>query len=192
MNKLFFIRVLAGLTVAALYGCGGGGGGGGATLVSKAATKVYLFGNITGAGKIVASVKSTMNVPDGVLINYSSTPGATSGLCKLRRGAVVPSGPVKVSGMDSNDTFGTYDIGRRLLTINLVNISQDFLKSSTTANNGAGMEIATVNFTLVTPGVTPAAMPLKDSAAEIGQFILSPPDLSYPAGNEINFSTTYQ
>lgn len=170
-----------------LAGCGGGGGGGGGGSVSKATTKVYLFGNITSASNVVATVKTTLNIPSGVLINYSSAPGATSGLCILRKGAIVPSGPVLVSASDFSGS--TYDLTSRILTLNLANFSRVALKSGASGN---GKEIATINFTLATPGSTPSAMPLQDSLAEIGQEVLSTHDTSYPPGSVTNFVTTFE
>lgn len=189
MKKYLIMTVLTVIAVSGLTGCGGGVGD---STITKATTKIYLFGNITSANKVVASVKTTMNVPIGILVNYSSAPGATSGLCKLRKGTVVPSGPVKETGINSGDTYGTFDIASRTLNVNLFNGSLADVKSSTTANSAKGTEIATINFTLAIPGVTPPAMPLQDSAAEVGIYTLSPLDLSYSSDSNVNFVTTYQ
>lgn len=187
MKKYVMTTIICVFSALALAGCGGGGGGGGGGPVTKATTKIYLFGNITSAGNIVGTVKTTLNVPSGVLINYSSTPGATTGLCILRKGVIVPSGPVQVSASDFSGS--SYDLTSRVLTLQLVNFSRAALKSGSSGN---GKEIATINFSLATPGVLPSSMPVKDSLAEVGQEVLSTHATSYPLGSETNFETTYQ
>ncbi len=185
MKKYVTTTIICIFSALALAGCGGGGGGGGGA--AKATTKVYLFGNITSAANIVGTVRTTLNIPSGVLVNYSSAPGATSGLCKLRKGVLVPSGPVMVSTSDFNSS--SYDIASRVLTLNLVNSSRVSLKSGSSGN---GKEIATINFSLATAGNIPTSMPVSDSLAEVGQEVLSTHDTSYPTGSKTNFVTTYQ
>lgn len=185
MKKYIKPAIICIFSALALVGCGGGGGGGGA--VSKAVTKVSLFGNITSASNIVATVSTTLNIPSGVMVNYSSAPGVTTGLCTLRKGVIVPSGPVQVSASDFS--LSTYDLDTRVLTLNLVNNARIALKSGAT---GTGKEIATINFSLATPGTLPSSMPLKDTSALVGQESLATHDTSYPAGSETNFETTYQ
>ena len=186
MYKNMFIAILATVSAIVVAGCGGGGGGSAAP-ISKAATKVYLFGNITSSANIVATVKTTINVPTSVLVNYSSAPGAVTGLCKLRKGVLAPSGTVQVSASDLD--LSSYDLASRVLTINLVNSSKLSLKSSA---SGKGAEIATINFTLATSGVAPTLMPSTDTLAEVGQETLATFATSYPAGSKTNFDTTYQ
>ncbi|KAB0672412.1 hypothetical protein F6V30_07575 [Oryzomonas sagensis] len=186
MKKYVTTTMISVFFALTLAGCGGGGGGGGS--VTKATTKAYLFGNMTSTSTVV-TIQTTMNVPSGVLVNYSSTPGATTGLCPLRKGVIVPSGPVLASSSDFN--LSSYDIGSRVLTISMVNNGRVPLKSSTTANTGTGVEFATINFTLATAGAVPASMPLVDPAPTVGQE-LPGPILSLLPGSKINFATTYQ
>lgn len=186
------ICVFPALTLT-LTGCGGGGGGGSAP-VTKAVAKLYLFGNMSSPASFgnmssnakIATVRTTMTVPSGVMLNYSSAPGATSGLCILRKGVIVPSGKVQVSAADFN--LSTFDIASRILTVNMVNNGRVQLKSSTTGN---GVEFAALNLTLAAPGVTPSAIPLEDQNATIGEEL---PDLSlaYLPGRKINFLTSFQ
>lgn len=183
MKKYITTTLICLFSALTLAGCGGGGGGSGPT--TKATTKVYLFGNITSAEKIVATVKTSINLPSGVLVNYSSAPGATTGLYKLRKGVIVPSGPVLVS--DSDFDSSSYDLASRVLTINLINFSRVSLKSGST---GDGKEFATINFSLATAGTLPTSMPLKDSLAEVSQDSLSNPG-AIPAAGVTNFITTY-
>lgn len=206
MGKYISAAIGVALTALAVAGCGGGGGGGGGAApaaLTRATTKLYLFGTMSSSGKFnnistsstIATVSAKLNVPSGVLINYSSAPGATSGLCDLRPGVLVPSGPVQVA---SNSLTGTYDIASRTLTVSLLNWpgqNQVALKNST---SGPGAEIATINFSLVTPGVTPSSMPLQDLSPTVGQnrqLLTHPPttlDNSYLTGSTVNFATTYQ
>ena len=188
--KRYILTAVTGLfSVLALAGCGGGGGGG-SSPATKAVTKVYLFGNITSADKIVATVQTTMNVPSGVMLNYSSVPGATSGLCTLRKGVVVPSGPVQVSPSDFSAS--TYDIAGRVLTVRMVNNGRLPLKSSSTDNGGKGTEIAMINFSLATPGGTPSMMPEEDLVPTVSQEALLVHDVTLSPGCKISFATTYQ
>lgn len=189
MKKYVATTVIFVFSALALVGCGGGGGGGGGAPlpVSKATTKAYLFGNITAAGKVVATVKTTMNIPGGVMVNYSSAPGATTGLCILRKGVIVPSGEAKLSASDFAGS--SYDLTSRVLTLNLINNSRTAFNSGSSGN---GKEFATINFTLATPGSPPSSMPSKDGLAEVGQEILLTHDTSYPVGSATNFATTYQ
>lgn len=169
---------------------GGGGGGGGSTppVAAKAVTKVNLFGAMSSSSKI-ATVQTTMTVPSGIMVNYSSPPGATAGIFPLRSGFAVPSGPVKVA---ANDISGTFDTASRNLTISLLNnpSSPLNLQSSTTGN---GAEIATINFTLASPGVT-TPLPAEDLAVTVGQdrSTLQNINVGYLSGCKVNFSTTYQ
>ena len=188
-NRL--ILIVAAFTALALGGCGGGGGGAPGP-VTKAAAKVYLFGNMTSAANLVnqriATVNASFAVPTSVLVNYSTAPGVNSGMCVLkavnppagtcilRDTVVTPSGPVQVAKGDLNGT--TYDIGTRTLTISLVN-SGSALKSSKTANGGKGIEFATATFNLATAGVTPTALSVPlvptDKTVSIETFNPQPP-----------------
>lgn len=181
-----YIRTVAIIAFSALSlaGCGGGG----SSPATKATTKIYLFGNITSAGSVVSTVKTTMNIPAGVLLNYTSA-ALPTGLCTLKKGVIVPSGPVLVSASDFSDS--TYDPKSGVLTINFVNSNPTGTPSLKSGATGNGKEIATVNFSLATPGVLPASMPEKDTLAEVGRFVLSPPTVSYPVGSLTNFATTY-
>jgi hypothetical protein len=197
---------MSAFAVLTLAGCGGGGGGGGPAAVTKAATKAYLFGNmsspasfgnLSSSGKI-ASIQTSMAIPTTeAMVNYSSAPGATSGLCVtranavagnclLRDGVIVPSGKVLVSASDF--VASTYDIASKTLTIRMTNFGRVPLKSSITGN---GTEFATINLTLVKAGVTPSTMPVVDLVPTIGEEL---PNLStaFLLGRKINFVTTYQ
>lgn len=193
MNKYLVMTILAVITLSGLAGCGGGGGGGGG-VTTKAATKVLVFGHMTSIGRI-STVQTTLNVPSSVLVNYSSAPGATAGLCILRKGVIVPSGNVLAASSDFN--LSTYNISSRVLTVYMVNNGRLLLKSSTTGNSNKGEELATINFTFATPGVMPTAMPLADVSAAISQELpgvlpTDPPSVSALPGSRINFETTYQ
>ncbi len=172
----------------AVNGCGGGGGGSPAPpATSKAVTKAYLFGTMS-SGSIIATVQTSMIVPSGVLANYTSPAGATSGTYPLRSAALAPSGSVLVP---AGDLTGTYDIASRRLTINLVNAtSRVALQSSST---GSGAEIATIYFNLATPGSSPV-LPTVDLAATIGQDRqpATVPSVGYLTGGKVNFTTTFQ
>jgi len=198
--------MISAFAVLTLAGCGGGGGGGGAASVTKAATKAYLFGNMSSPASFgnlssnarIASIQTSITIPTTeAMVNYSSTPGATSGLCAMRANAgagqcilrdnvIVPSGKVLVSASDF--IASTYDIASKTLTVRMTNFGRVPLKSSTT---GSGTEFATINLTLVKAGVTPATMPLVDLVPTIGEEL---PDLStaFLVGRKVNFVTTYQ
>ena len=145
---------------------------------------MFLFGNMTSSNAIVASVHTTITVPSGVMVNYSSTPGATSGLCKLRSGVIVSSGTVLLPASDFD--FSTYDVASRTLTINMLNSSRLPLKGSQT---GSGAEIAKINFDLVSPGTSPA-ISLKDTHATIGMEMLQNHDVVGASGGVINFDSS--
>jgi len=198
--------MISAFAVLTLAGCGGGGGGGGAASVTKVVTKAYLFGNmsspasfgnLSSSGKI-ATIQTSMAIPTTeVMVNYSTTPGATSGVCVMRANAVagqcilrdnviVPSGKVLVSTSDF--VASTYDIASKILTVRMTNFGRAPLKSSATGN---GTEFATINLTLVKAGVTPSTMPVIDLVPTIGEEL---PDLStaFLTGRKVNFVTTYQ
>jgi hypothetical protein len=186
MKRLMTI-IVAGLTVTmALSACGGGGGG--SSPVSSASTKLLVFGHMTSLARL-ATVQATMTIPTSIQVNYSSAPGAISGLCKLRKGVITPSGTVLVSADDFSGS--TYDIASRILTINMVNSGQVALKSSDIANSGKGAEIATLQFKLTTPGTLPTTMPLSDATATISQQLPGPSVTLLP-GALVNYLTTYQ
>jgi len=146
------MAALLGFAALTLSGCGGGGGGsgGGGGVISpppdtkpaatKATTRVSVFGAMSSNGRI-ATVQTSMPVPSGVMVNYSS-PGA-NGVFPLRSGVITPAGPVKVNNADFSNSW--YDTATRKLTIVLVNISGRALTSNKTGN---GVEIAAINFTV--------------------------------------------
>ncbi|HEY3307023.1 MAG TPA: hypothetical protein VGJ93_01085 [Desulfuromonadaceae bacterium] len=196
MKKKILAVTLTVFSALTISGCGGGGGGGGAiapATVTKAVTKVYVYGNMSSPASFgnlssnarIATVQSKMSLPAEVMVNYSSAPGATAGLCFLRKGVIVPSGNTLLSASDFS--FSTFDIASRVLTLNMINSGRQRLKTNT---NGNGVEFATVNFTLTTPGVPSGLIPLFDQAAAIGEEM---PDLSlaYLLGRRINFVTTF-
>jgi hypothetical protein len=206
-NYLATAVMISAFAVLTLAGCGGGGGGAPAA-VTQAVTKVYLFGNMSSPASFgnlssncrIASVQTSMTIPQEVMLNYSTAPGATSGFCVprslaasgqciLRDGIVVPSGKVLVSPSDFTPTYD-FDTtsGKRTLTISMLNNGRNLLKTNSIGN---GAEIATINFKLVKAGTTPAQMPLSDLTPAIGEEL---PDLStaFLVGRKVNFVTTYQ
>lgn len=196
MFKYMLMTILTLISALGIAGCGGGGGGsvGGVGPATIASTKVFVFGNMTSIGRI-STVKTTINVPGSVLVNYSSAPGATSGLCTLRKGVIVPSGKVLAATSDFN--LSTYDISSRVLTVSMWNSGRLLLKGSTTGNSGKGEELAIINFSFATPGVTPTGMPLTDTSAIISQELPGvlpgdPPSITVLPGSKTNFDTTYR
>ncbi len=192
--KRVVITLLCILSTALMSGCGGGGGSSvGPT--TKATTKMFLFGAMSSntrfgvyssSGKI-ASVQTSMTVPSGIMVNYSSPApaGYPANSFPLRKGFVVPSGPVRVA---ATDFTGTFDTSSRILTISLVNLERALLKSTTVGN---GAEIATINFTLASPGVEPP-MPLADPLVIVSQERPTQPvSVDYLTGCKTNFSTTF-
>lgn len=185
MKRLISIA-LAGLLPALLLSACGSGGGGSTTALpaTRAVSTMFLFGNMS-SGSTITSVQSTITLPSTILVNYSSPPGTTSGNWPLRSGAVVASGPTRFSVAG-----GSFDIASRKLEITLVNGGFLNLSSSTTKNGGRGTEIATVNFTLASPGVT-TALPAQDASPVVGK--QSPgPNIGYQNGCKTNFSTVYR
>lgn len=184
--KKYLSASICALSLVAMAACGGGGGSGGtsAAPVTKAVTKVYLFGTMSSNSKI-ATVQTTMIVPLGVMVNYTAPVGATAGIYPLKKGVIVPSGPVQVSTADFSAS--TFNIATRALVVSLFNQGGVPLASNTLGN---GAEIATINLNLTTPGVT-APMPLQDMLASVGQ---DRPGISlaYLTGCTVNFVTTFQ
>jgi hypothetical protein len=189
--------------VLAFTGCGGGSK---SAPVNKSVAKVYLFGNMSSpasfgnmssSGRIV-TVRTSIAIPTAeVMVNYSSAPGATSGLCVtranalpgdsciLRDGVISPSGSVLLpaSAFDGS----TYNIGSKTLTISMRNNGMQPLKITSSGN---GTEFATIILTLVNAGVIPTTMPEVDLAPKIGEDL---PDGStaFLPGRKTNFLTTY-
>lgn len=199
MKRILLSAVVSGLAALALTGCGGGGGGGGG-VTTKAVSKVYLFGTMSSntrfgvystSGKI-ASVQTSMTVPAGILANYSSPApaGYPANTFPLRSGFVVPSGSVNVA---VSDITGTYDTSSRILSLSVFNPPPGVLLKSGASGNGA--EIATINFSLATPG-TETAVPLADPLPVVSQarpsLTSSFGSLGNLAGCKVNFVTTYQ
>lgn len=170
MKKYIMMAITCCMSALTLAGCGGGGGG--STSPSGVVTTVYLYGNMSTNGTYnnystvyrISTVDTSFTVPSGVMVNYSSAPNATSGLCAtralatpgqciLRDGVIVPSGPVSLAVSDFNGS--TYNIASRVFSLSAVNTSRLNLRSSTTANSGMGEEIARINFRLEVPGVVP-------------------------------------
>lgn len=188
MKKYLLMAITCLFSAMSLTGCGGGGGGGGNTTpaATQATTKVHLFGTMSSNSRI-ATVQTTMTVPSGIMVNYSSPAGSTSGTFSLRRGAVVPSGSVQVASADISATF---DTASRKLSVSLVNQGRLPLRSSTT---GRGEEIFTIFFTLASPGGT-VPLPGEDALVSVGQEKQTPsgPAVDYLTGCSINYLTTFQ
>lgn len=189
MKRYIVAALICALSALTLTGCGGDGGGTTPTTpttpATKATTKVYLFGALSSNSKI-ATVQTTIIVPNGIMVNYTSPPGATSGIFPLRKGIAVPSGPVQVS---ATDISGTFDIASRKLHINLFNnpTNSVLLKSS---SSGIGEEIATLNLTLASPGVQPL-IPALDTLVMVSQD-RGGNSVNYLSGCNTNFVTAYQ
>jgi hypothetical protein len=189
MKQFVRAAIIGTLSAVALAGCGGGGG---SAPVTTATTKVFLFGTMSSNGRI-AGVTTSMTVPGGVMVNYSTAPGVMlnystpHGIFPLKSGAVLPTGPVRVSSAS-----GSYDNAGHKLTISLVNGTFLNLSSSTTRNSGKGTEIALINFTLAKPGGTPI-LPASDLFPIVRH---DRPSLGifgdYLNGCTVNFTTTYQ
>lgn len=189
MKRFILLTMTLSALCGMLAGCGGGGGGAPAPN-TRAVTTVYLFGHMTSTSK-VATLHSELTVPDGVLVNYSSPPGVTTGKYAVRNGSVVPSGPVKFSQSDITAEFSVAD---RKLTIDFVN-SPDFTTQlrknirSGTANNG--VEVATINFKLATADVLPVLpSPWQDLSVVVGEETGSL-SIIYATGLKLNFSTSF-
>lgn len=188
--KNYFLKTATVLAMSIiLAGCGGGGG----TTVppkTQGTTVVYLFGTMSSSSR-VATLHSEITIPDGIMVNYSSPPGATSGKYPLRSGAITPSGPLKVAQSDVTAEFSVAD---RKLSIDYLN-TPDFttmarknIKSSTT---GSGTEIATLNFKLKTADVFPTlAAPWEDVAVSIYEET-STLNVINSTGLKLNFVTTF-
>lgn len=188
MKRYLIMALLAVLPTILLAGCGGGGGGSGSATPSatKAVAKAYLFGTMS-SNSTIATVQTSIMVPAGVLVNYTSPAGATTGTWPLRKGVVVPSGPVQVSAAAVANS--TYDIASRKLTINVFNAPGSGQAALKTGASGSGAEIATINLTFATPGVT-AALPTQDPLVVVGQDRSS--SIDYLTGCTANFVTTFQ
>ena len=186
MKKYVIAAIIGAFSALTLSGCGGGGGGGGTPpTATKAISTVYLFNAIS--SNRIATVQTTITVPSGVMVNYSSPPGAISGIFPLRSGFVVPSGPVRIS---ATDISGNYDTSSGTLLISMVNIERADLRSG---KIGSGTEIAQINFKLVTPGVLPVLPTPWQYTLVVGQES-SPTDPrpTVMSGCNLNFATTYQ
>jgi hypothetical protein len=173
-----------------LAGCGGGENNSVATPATKAVTAVYLFGNMSSTSKIT-SVQTSLTVPSGLLVNYSSPApaGYPANTYPLKSGFAVPSGPVRVAEADITGTFNTTT---RNLSIYLLNQGGIALKSGSTGN---GTEIARINYQLAAAGVIPTLpSPWEDSAVIVGQELatLPTPSATFLPGCKLNFLTTYQ
>lgn len=188
MKKTFLNTAVLALVSLLLTGCGGGGGGGTAPKTSGSIA-LYLFGTMSSASK-VASIKSQFTVPAGIMINYSSPPGATTGVHKLRSGSIVPSG---LSMFSKDDFTSTYNLDNKLLTIGVVNNQMKDIKSNIT---GKGTEIATLSFKLTSPDALPIVpTPWQDSAVEVYQETIVPglpmPETDIKTGLILNFVTSF-
>ena len=189
MKRLILITMALSALSGILAGCGGGGSGAPAPN-TRAVTTVYLFGNMTSTSK-VATLHSELTVPAGVMVNYSSPPGATTGKYAVRNGSIVPSGPVKVS---PNDITAEFSVADRKLFIDFVN-SPDFTtqvrKSIRSGKTGNGVEIATIYFQLAAADVMPVLpSPWEDVAVVVGEETSSL-SIIYATGLKLNFLTSF-
>lgn len=191
--KKIFLNIAAVLTMTIIFtGCGGGGGSSPATkVVTSAVTSMYLFGTMS-SSSIVATLHSEITVPNGILVNYSSPPGATTGKFPLRSGSIVPSGPVKFS---QSDITADYNLADRKLSIDCVNwpdFSTSIRKKIKSGTTGNGVEIATLNFKLATAGVLPTLpSPWQDIDASIYEETSSLSIIN-STGLKLNFITAFK
>lgn len=183
--------ILLVLSIILLAGCGGGGGGGVAVPpLTKAETKVLLFGTMSPSSKI-ATIHSEITVPEGIMVNYSSPPGATIGKFPLRTGSIIPSGTVQIA---ANDLTAEYDLTARKLFVDYIN-SPDFStgsrKNIISGTVTDGVEIATIKFTLSKAGVKPILPnPWEDMTASIYEETVTH-DVIPLTGLKLNFLTTF-
>lgn len=189
MKRFIFITTAFSALCIILAGCGGGGGGAPAPK-TQAVTTVYLFGNMSSTSK-VATLHSELIVPVGVMVNYSSPPGATSGTYSLRSGSIVPSGPVKVS---QSDITAEFNVSNRKLTIDYIN-TPDFStllrKNVKSGSTGNGIEVATIYFKLVAADVLPVLpSPWEDLTVVVGEETSSL-SIIYSTGLKLNFLTSF-
>lgn len=190
MKRFILISMTLSALSGILVGCGGGGGG--TAPNTQAVTTVYLFGHMTSTSK-VATLHSELTVPEGVMVNYSSPPGATTGKYAVRSGSVVPSGPVKVS---QNDITAEFSVSDRKLTIDFVN-SPDFntqiRKNVRSGTVGSGIEVATIYFKLAAPDALPTLpSPWQDLAVIVGEETNSGSlSIIYATGLKLNFVTSF-
>lgn len=161
MNKYFLNTVVVAFISLLFAGCGGGSSS--PAPKTQGSVAVYLFGSMSSASK-VAAITSEITVPAGIMINYSSPPGVTTGKHPLRSGSIIPSGTSTFSKGDFNTL---YNLDNRTLTIFLVNKNMKDIKSNLIGN---GLEIATLNFMLTTPDVLPTLpVPWQDPAVVVWQ-----------------------
>jgi hypothetical protein len=190
MRKEFVVLAAAAMVAALMAGCGGGGGGGSSAPATKGAAKLFLFGAMSTSSR-VAAVQTTLPVPSGVMLNYSTPApaGYPANTYPLRGGSLMPSGPVQVA---ASDLSGTYNTSTGLLSVSLLNSNRVALKSSTL---GMGTEVATVSFRLVSPGALPVLPdPWQDAQVTVWQELATPPVLSVVTlpGFKLNLAATYQ
>lgn len=191
MKYFFFNTVAVVFTSLLLAGCGGSSS---PTYVPKTQGSValFLFGSMSSASK-VASIETRFKVPDGIMVNYSSPPGITTGIHPIRSGSFVLSGS---SLFSKNDITTTYDTSpdKRELRIFIMNNQMKDIKSNITAN---GLEIATLSFKLEAPDVIPTlSTPWQDPAVVVWQDTTT---LVYPftesaikTGLKLNFISSFQ
>jgi hypothetical protein len=145
----------------------------------------------------VSYISTSLNVPAGVLVNYSAAVGASTGDCILRKGVFVPSGAITPGLTESNFSASRYNIdpNSKKLTIKVANSGMVKLRASTTKNSGKGEEIGSIVFRLAAPGVKPDQTfdafydPLPTVSVSDNNLGGSSDDMSSP---RINFVTTYQ
>lgn len=182
------------LMLFTLFGCSGSDP---APLTRGTAT-VYLFGSMSSVSRVV-SVKSEMTVPAGVMINYSSPPGATTGKFPLRSGQIVPSGPVLFAESDIQSAECTVvnNIPSKIsfLLFNTPDLNASgSIKNIRSSTIGNGVEIATIHFKLAAADVIPTVpAPWQDLSAEIGVNIdpSSSNNTLYPTGLKLNYSANF-
>ncbi|MBT0666116.1 hypothetical protein KI809_17525 [Geobacter pelophilus] len=192
MKNYILLVIFSSVFALTLAGCGGGGGGGGTT--TQAVTTLYLFGQMSSVSNSkIANAMTTINVPDGVLVNYSSPApiGLPPNTYEMRTGFASPSGTVLLS---PSDITGSYNTVNRKLTVTIVNSAFLPLRSYTSARGAAtvkGAEVAKVYFRLDPPGGTPI-LPIQDPIATIYQYRDADPVMRLLMGSRVNFDTKFQ
>lgn len=197
MKTSLLRAVLASLLLITLFGCGSSSD----DPRTRGKATVYLFGSMSSVSR-VTSVKSSIPLPEGVMVNYSTPAGATlttPGTYPLRSGTIVPSGPVLFTQSDIQSAECTVATdGTRKITFQIFNTpdlnSNGAVKNIRSSTVGNGTEIATINFQLKAVEVLPTLPdPWSDTAAEIGVNLdtRAPLNIFYPTGLKLNYSASF-
>lgn len=185
MKKLFIIFFVIISSAATLAGCGSGGGGGFAVAPSRpttATTKMYLFGTMSSA---------SAGGSDGVMANINTVISSLPAGVTLT--SMVPSGTA--AAIPTGNTSSGFIGGTRDFSISLINPIPALpaqpvdVKADTVSNDGKGVEVATLYFSL-TGGATPP-IPTPGTTTTVFQYRTGPTSIKEINGCVVNFTTTY-